>query len=925
MATIASAGAKFKEYFDDGDPDEIFILEEEIASGSFGAVYKGKHHKDGKHYAVKIITPEEDEVLDDFMVEISILKRCNHENIVGYNGAWIKGEELFIAMELCSGGAITDVFALCDDPLTEDQIRLITAETLKGLVYMHANQMIHRDLKGANILLTGSGDVKLVDFGVSAELRKEDEKRFTLIGTPYWMAPEVIANKTGRQAYDHLSDMWSLGITLIELAEMNPPLHEIHPMKALMMIPMREPPALAHPDKWSADFKTFLNKCLQKTPEKRPTAQELLNHPFCQNLPPKQCLLDLIKKRDELEALEDDFSDSDELSEDNFSSDNLPPPPVGVDATAIAAAGAALPPPPMSPMTPPSPKIEPRTKAEEKAAAHEQAAQRKTARKLEQTEGANRPTYRTNKKLTQRQIKEHEKQLVNRQVLKDHMKQIRAMKSRHDKEEERLGKQLRRELDASVAKVNGVADQRFADIEKTQDRGEKAVEREQQSSLQRYEAECARLKRDLEGKLKKNEKQAVTDSKNDLKLYQKEQKQSEKAHKDETKAAIKERRLSKKEAKSFEVQKQEVFHDTKEWSDLKFRQDQDTSRMQNQFEQREMLREDIEKAAVSSRKEVQDKVLDVLRESQRQDAEAVHKWQVAQTEGLDERQPLEERHMASRHKMELAQLEEQMETERDQQQELLSSEMTQQKKQLRVSQTKETQELALKLKKLQKETKNKKAFRGQATQLKDELKMKFKKEDDELRAKQDKQVADETEMVDSHQRAKRNQIRETHENEEKELKERHEKERRELREAQEKFYAECEERWRNGILELGDKQGGERTALQAEHSSARKGELEQFHAQQLKLLEDHHKAQTDLRKRQKTVGADVMSALQQEQEEEAKTLSLKHAQLLDVFSREADMMLQEARQTQEADMNALKQQSSLIVHTKIDPKGTLRD
>jgi len=180
---------RLRKHFDDGDPDEIFILEEEIASGSFGAVYKGRHVISGSYYAVKIITPEEDEVLDDFIVEINILKKCHHGNIVGFFGSWIKGEELFIAMELCEGGAVSDIFQLCGEGLNEDQISAVTRETLKGLIYLHQTGIIHRDIKGANILLTNSGEIKLVDFGVSAELRTPSERRNTLIGTPYWMAP----------------------------------------------------------------------------------------------------------------------------------------------------------------------------------------------------------------------------------------------------------------------------------------------------------------------------------------------------------------------------------------------------------------------------------------------------------------------------------------------------------------------------------------------------------------------------------------------------------------------------------------------------------------------------------------------------------------------------------------------------------------
>jgi len=288
---------KLKEYFDEGDPDKIFILEEEIASGSFGSVYKGRHYQTGKHYAVKIITPEEDEDLNDFLVEIAVLKKCSHENIVGFYGAWLKGEELFIAMDLCEGGAITDIFSVSQDPLTEDQIAVITRDSLRGLIYLHDKGIIHRDIKGANILMTSTGLIKLVDFGVSAELKNPNDRRNTLIGTPYWMAPEVIANKTGHQPYGVNCDLWSLGITLLELADQNPPLHEIHPMKALMMIPMKDPPTFVQPEKWSKEFRDFVQLCLTKSPEKRKSAKDLLKHPFVSNCKGYEVLVDLIQKK----------------------------------------------------------------------------------------------------------------------------------------------------------------------------------------------------------------------------------------------------------------------------------------------------------------------------------------------------------------------------------------------------------------------------------------------------------------------------------------------------------------------------------------------------------------------------------------------------------------------------------------------------
>jgi serine/threonine protein kinase len=262
--------------WDSGDAEELYILEEEIASGSFGSVYKAKDKADGKIIALKIIKPEEDDEVSEF-VELGILKKCDHENVVRLYGTWKKDDEIFIAMEYCGGGSVADFGQVWDIDLTEDQIALICRETLKGLVYLHSVGIIHRDIKGANILLTEAGDIKLVDFGVSAILNAQGERRNTLIGTPYWMAPEIITNRNGKSPYDDRVDIWSLGITLIELAEREPPLSEVHPMRALMQIPIRDPPKLANVAKWSKNFHDFVRTCLNKDPKKRKSATELLS------------------------------------------------------------------------------------------------------------------------------------------------------------------------------------------------------------------------------------------------------------------------------------------------------------------------------------------------------------------------------------------------------------------------------------------------------------------------------------------------------------------------------------------------------------------------------------------------------------------------------------------------------------------------
>eukprot|EP00002_Diphylleia_rotans_P019565 TRINITY_DN377_c0_g1_i5.p1 TRINITY_DN377_c0_g1~~TRINITY_DN377_c0_g1_i5.p1 ORF type:complete len:458 (+),score=86.54 TRINITY_DN377_c0_g1_i5:452-1825(+) len=193
-------------------------------------------------------------------------------------------------MEYCGGGSITDVCQISERPLTEDQISLICRETLKGLDYLHKQHKLHRDVKGGNILLTEKGEVKLADFGVAAQIANTWAKRNTFVGTPYWMAPEVILENK----YDGKADVWSLGITAIEMAEGVPPLADIHPMRVLFKIPQDPPPKLKEREKWSDAFHDFLAKCLVKDPATRPTAEAMLNHAFLKCKKDKAILAELV-------------------------------------------------------------------------------------------------------------------------------------------------------------------------------------------------------------------------------------------------------------------------------------------------------------------------------------------------------------------------------------------------------------------------------------------------------------------------------------------------------------------------------------------------------------------------------------------------------------------------------------------------------
>jgi len=214
--------------------------------------------------------------MGELQKEISILSGTDDDFVVQYIGAYINKEEdkIWIAMELCEAGSVNDLIHICDVFLEEEAIKHVVASVLHGLKYLHANNMIHRDIKAGNILLTMKGQAKLGDFGVSATLGANQSKRKTVIGTPFWMAPEVISESS----YDGKADIWSLGITIIEMAQKEPPFSNIHPMRAIFMIPSRPPPKLqgrSDGGEWSPQMHDFLARCLQKNPDMRPTAKEL--------------------------------------------------------------------------------------------------------------------------------------------------------------------------------------------------------------------------------------------------------------------------------------------------------------------------------------------------------------------------------------------------------------------------------------------------------------------------------------------------------------------------------------------------------------------------------------------------------------------------------------------------------------------------
>ncbi|NP_989249.1 serine/threonine-protein kinase 4 [Xenopus tropicalis] len=299
-------------------PEEVFDVLEKLGEGSYGSVYKASHKETSQIVAIKQIPVESD--LQEIIKEIAIMQQCDSLHVVKYYGSYFKNTDLWIVMEFCGGGSISDIIRLRKQTLKEDETATILQSTLKGLEYLHFMRKIHRDIKAGNILLNSEGTAKLADFGVAGQLTDTMAKRNTVIGTPFWMAPEVIQEI----GYNCVADIWSLGITAIEMAEGKPPYAEIHPMRAIFMIPSNPPPTFRKPELWSKDFVDFINLCLVKNPELRSSATELLQHPFIKTAKGESILRHLINeaqdaklkrtelKQREVEPEEEENADEDE-------------------------------------------------------------------------------------------------------------------------------------------------------------------------------------------------------------------------------------------------------------------------------------------------------------------------------------------------------------------------------------------------------------------------------------------------------------------------------------------------------------------------------------------------------------------------------------------------------------------------------------
>ncbi|XP_019425734.1 PREDICTED: serine/threonine-protein kinase 25-like isoform X1 [Lupinus angustifolius] len=277
-----------------------FTSLELIGQGSFGDVYKGFDKELNKEVAIKVIDLEESEdEIDDIQKEISVLSQCRSQYITEYYGSYLNQTKLWIIMEYMAGGSVADLLQ-SGPPLDEMSIACILRDLLHAIDYLHTEGKIHRDIKAANILLNENGDVKVADFGVSAQLSRTISRRKTFVGTPFWMAPEVIQNSEG---YNEKADIWSLGITVIEMAKGEPPLADLHPMRVLFIIPRENPPQLD--EHFSRPLKEFVSLCLKKVPAERPSAKELLKHRFIRNARKSPKLSERIRERPKYQIKED--------------------------------------------------------------------------------------------------------------------------------------------------------------------------------------------------------------------------------------------------------------------------------------------------------------------------------------------------------------------------------------------------------------------------------------------------------------------------------------------------------------------------------------------------------------------------------------------------------------------------------------------
>ncbi|XP_013880110.1 mitogen-activated protein kinase kinase kinase kinase 4 isoform X7 [Austrofundulus limnaeus] len=459
------------------DPAGIFELVEVVGNGTYGQVYKGRHVKTGQLAAIKVMDVTEDEE-EEIKLEINMLKKySHHRNIATYYGAFIKksppghDDQLWLVMEFCGAGSITDLVKNTKgNQLKEDWIAYISREILRGLSHLHAHHVIHRDIKGQNVLLTENAEVKLVDFGVSAQLDRTVGRRNTFIGTPYWMAPEVIACDENPDAtYDYRSDLWSCGITAIEMAEGAPPLCDMHPMRALFLIPRNPPPRLKS-KKWSKKFFSFIENCLVKNYTQRPPTDQLLKHPFIRDQPNERQvriqLKDHIdrtkKKRGEKDETEYEYSGSEDEEED-------PPEQEGEPSSIVNVPGEST-------LRRDFIRLQQENKERSEALRHQQLLQEQQLREQEE--------YK--RQLLAERQKRIEQQKEQRRRLEEQQRREREMRRQQEREQRRREQEEKRRMEEMDRRRKEEEERRRAEDEKRRNDREQEYIRRQLEEEQRH-------------------------------------------------------------------------------------------------------------------------------------------------------------------------------------------------------------------------------------------------------------------------------------------------------------------------------------------------------------------------------------------------------------------------------------------------------
>lgn len=265
-------------YIHNMNPREVFGGLKQIGQGASGSVFVAEK-KEGGRVALKKVKPLNRAESEALEMEIRMMCCTRHPNLIKCYETYNFGGFMWIAMEFMDGGCLTDVlegYQGARKVMSEGEIAYVLREVLKGLMFMHGMKRLHRDIKSDNVLITGEGQVKLADFGFCAELTEERKKRTTCVGTPYWMAPELIR----QSEYDYKVDLWSVGILAIECAEWEPPHMEEKPLRAMFLITTQPPPKLQRPGAWSKEFNDFIGCCLVVNPARRASASQLLAHPF---------------------------------------------------------------------------------------------------------------------------------------------------------------------------------------------------------------------------------------------------------------------------------------------------------------------------------------------------------------------------------------------------------------------------------------------------------------------------------------------------------------------------------------------------------------------------------------------------------------------------------------------------------------------